>query len=109
MAAPGTAYPGDDQPSHMDNFYKGTDDNGGVHINSGIPNKVFYNFAYEVGGNSWEKAGKIWYKTIGDQRLVKSDCTFKQFAKATITTAKKIDPSLTTSLKDSWHLVGISI
>jgi Zn-dependent metalloprotease len=109
MAKPGTAYPGDDQPDHMNNYYKGSDDNFGVHINSGIPNKAFYNFAMELGGDSWERAGKIWYKTVGDQRLVKSNCTFQQFAKATVTIAKRIDSNTVNSLKESWRLVGISI
>ena len=43
MKAPGTAYDDptigkDPQPAHMKNYYKGSQDNGGVHINSGIPN-----------------------------------------------------------------------
>lgn len=109
MSDPGTAFPGDDQPSHMDNFYNGTDDNGGVHINSGIPNKAFYLFATSIGGKSWQNAGKIWYKAIGDQRLVKSDCTFKQFAKATLTISKRVDSNLTTHLKDAWNAVGIMV
>ena len=40
------------------------DDEGGVHINSGIPNHAFYITALEIGGNAWEKAGRIWYKTL---------------------------------------------
>ena len=30
------------QPSHYGDLYTGADDNGGVHINSGIPNHAFY-------------------------------------------------------------------
>ena len=41
-------------------------DNGGVHINSGIPNKAFYLAATAIGGNAWEKAGRIWYETLRD-------------------------------------------
>jgi hypothetical protein len=37
-------------------------DNGGVHINSGIPNYAFYLIATELGGYSWERAGKIYQK-----------------------------------------------
>lgn len=109
MSKPGSAYPEDDQPSHMNNYYKGSDDNFGVHINSGIPNKAFHHFAIEVGGNSWEQAGRIWYKTISDQRLVKSNCTFKQFAKATITITKKVDSTLTSKIKEAWNSVGIMV
>jgi Zn-dependent metalloprotease len=47
MKAPGSAYDNyimgkDPQPDHMTRYYHGADDNQGVHINSGIPNKVFY-------------------------------------------------------------------
>lgn len=47
MSAPGTAYddplPGKDpQPADMDHHIDTHDDNGGVHLNSGIPNHSFY-------------------------------------------------------------------
>lgn len=54
----------DPQPKHLKNKYKGTADNGGVHINSGIPNHSFYLTAMEMGGKAWEKAGRIWYKSM---------------------------------------------
>ena len=54
----------DPQPKHMKGLYTGTGDNGGVHINSGIPNHAFYLVATELGGHAWEKAGLIWYKTL---------------------------------------------
>jgi Zn-dependent metalloprotease len=54
----------DPQPKHMDDAYTGTQDYGGVHINSGIPNHAFYRAAIEIGGRSWEKAGRIWYRTL---------------------------------------------
>lgn len=45
MKAPGTAYDDpvlgkDPQPAHMQAYVNTTDDNGGVHINSGIPNRA---------------------------------------------------------------------
>ncbi len=46
------------QPQHMDEFVITSSDNGGVHINSGIPNKAFYLFATQV---SKEKAEKVYY------------------------------------------------
>jgi Zn-dependent metalloprotease len=55
------------QPDHMDNYVHTTTDNGGVHINSGIPNKAFYLAAMDIGGNAWEKVGKIWYVTLRDR------------------------------------------
>jgi len=54
----------DPQPKHLKNKYTGSSDNGGVHINSGIPNHAFYLGALEIGGKAWEKMGQIWYKTM---------------------------------------------
>src|SRR5690349_9740506 len=53
MAAPGTAYDdpelgADPQVGHMDDYVDTTDDNGGVHLNSGIPNKAFHLAAVAV-------------------------------------------------------------
>ena len=39
-------------------------DNGGVHINSGIPNKAFYLTATGIGGYAWEAPGHIWYESL---------------------------------------------
>lgn len=66
MKAPGTAYDNtilgkDPQPDHMNNYYAGTDDNQGVHINSGIPNKAFYLVATTIGT---QKAALIWYHAL---------------------------------------------
>jgi Zn-dependent metalloprotease len=71
MKAPGTAYNDpvlgkDPQPAHMKDYVTTSQDNGGVHINSGIVNHAFYVTAIEIGGNAWEKAGQIWYKTLTD-------------------------------------------
>lgn len=54
MKAPGTDYDNDllgkdPQPDHMKNYYAGADDNQGVHINSGIPNKAFYLVTMDIG------------------------------------------------------------
>jgi Zn-dependent metalloprotease len=78
MKAPGTAYDDpllgrDPQPGHMNEYVDTQADNGGVHINSGIPNKAFYEIAVELGGFAWEKAGKIWYKTLCDELDQTSD------------------------------------
>jgi len=74
MKAPGTAYDDpvlgkDPQPAHMNDYVTTRQDNGGVHINSGIPNFAFYRIATELGGNAWEKAGDIWYRTLTAGRL----------------------------------------
>jgi Zn-dependent metalloprotease len=66
MQAPGMAYDNnllgkDPQPSHMNNYYAGNDDNQGVHINSGIPNRAFYLVSMEIGT---DKAALIWYNAL---------------------------------------------
>jgi Zn-dependent metalloprotease len=67
MREPGTAYDNpllgkDPQPAHMKDYYAGQDDNQGVHINSGIPNKAFYLTSMEIGT---DKAALIWYNALG--------------------------------------------
>ena len=49
------------QPSHYDERFRGSEDNGGVHINSGIPNHAFYRFAQVVGR---ERAEQVFYRAL---------------------------------------------
>ncbi len=56
----------DPQPKYLKDQFTGTDDSGGVHINSGIPNHAFHLLALELGGYAWEKAGRIWYQAVQD-------------------------------------------
>ncbi|MBI1227839.1 MAG: T9SS type A sorting domain-containing protein [Bacteroidetes bacterium] len=58
------------QPAHVNEKYNGNQDNGGVHINSGIVNKAFFLFATNasVGKN---KAEKVYYRAL-DLYLTKS-------------------------------------
>ena len=49
------------QPNHTSEQYLGTDDNGGVHTNSGISNHAFYLFA-DVQGKA--KGEAIWYRAL---------------------------------------------
>ncbi|WP_217554069.1 M4 family metallopeptidase [Streptomyces sp. GbtcB6] len=92
MKAPGTAYDDprlgkDPQPATMQHYVKTNRDNGGVHINSGIPNHAFYLLATALGGNAWERAGQIWYDVLTGGEL-QSDATFADFAKLTVAAAK---------------------
>ncbi|MEU9244684.1 M4 family metallopeptidase [Streptomyces shenzhenensis] len=91
MKAPGTAYDDtrlgkDPQPATMQHYVKTSRDNGGVHINSGIPNHAFYLLATALGGNAWERAGQIWYDVLTGGEL-RSDATFADFAKLTVAAA----------------------
>ncbi|WP_340615698.1 M4 family metallopeptidase [Xenorhabdus entomophaga] len=106
---PGKAFSGDKQVAHMDQYkdLPFTVDNGGVHIYSGIPNKAFYLVATELGGYTWEKAGKIWYQTLLDKRLY-PDADFEDFAKLTIENAEELfDKEISDIVSNSWKQVGI--
>ncbi|GER88197.1 metalloprotease [Dictyobacter vulcani] len=116
MRAPGQAYDDpllgrDPQPSHMDHFVQTVEDNGGVHINSGIPNHAFYLAATAIGGFAWEKTGRIWYETLRDPRL-RPTATFRMFARLTLTNAERIfgsnSPELS-AVRDAWSQVGVQI
>ena len=63
---------------HGDDYVRTFEDNGGVHINSGIPNKAFYLLATNLGGNSWH-ARAIWYDALRSP-LLSPTATFRQFA-----------------------------
>ena len=87
MKAPGTANKYDKQPATMDGFVVTAADNGGVHINSGIPNYAFYVTATTLGGKAWERAGRIWYDALRDEKI-KPTSGFKAFARATVRQAQ---------------------
>jgi Zn-dependent metalloprotease len=93
MKAPGTAYDDDvlgkdPQPATMADYVNTTDDNGGVHINSGIPNHAFYLLATELGGNAWERAGQIWYDVLTGGELT-AHAKFADFAALTVQAARE--------------------
>lgn len=58
------------QPAHYNERYTGTQDNGGVHINSGITNFAFYKFAVSSGVTK-NIAEQVFYKALTTY-LVKS-------------------------------------
>jgi len=113
MKAPGTAYDDpvlgmDPQPATMKDYVHTTSDNGGVHINSGIPNHGFYLAAMEIGGNAWTKAGKIWYIALRD--LLRSRSNFAGAASATISVAKDLYGNGSKEMKavrNAWKAVGV--
>lgn len=114
MKAPGTAYDDpvlgkDPQPDHMSKYVNTTSDNGGVHINSGIPNKAFYLTSIALGGNSWDRAGHIWYNTLLDSRLSAS-AQFQDFANLTVDNANKLyGATVGNAVVQAWQQVGINV
>lgn len=113
MKAPGTAYDDprlgkDPQPADMQHFVDTTDDDGGVHINSGIPNHAFYLAAIAIGGRAWEKAGAIWYDAL--TKYLRSDSEFQNAADATVAAARARFGSRSLeeqAVRKAWEKVGL--
>jgi Zn-dependent metalloprotease len=111
MKAPGTAYDDpslgkDPQVASMADYVDTTDDNGGVHTNSGIPNKAFYLAAVGVGGNSWDGAGAIWYAALTSG--IGADTDFAGFAAATVAAAKAVSSEAEQAVTKAWTEVGVT-
>jgi Zn-dependent metalloprotease len=114
MRNPGTAYDNpilgkDPQPAHYADRYTGTDDNGGVHINSGIPNRVFYLVATELGDT--QVAARIWYHAL---HFLKPTSTFAQAAGQVADSARilvkagAVHKGATQIVRGAWRAVGVA-
>jgi Zn-dependent metalloprotease len=116
MKAPGTAYDDDvlgkdPQPDSMDSYVRTSADNGGVHINSGIPNRAFYLVAEQLGGNAWDSPGRIWYETLTGGDLP-TGATFTVFARATAATAGELfgsDSKEHDAVRNAWETVKVKL
>lgn len=73
------------QPNHVNEKYTGSQDNGGVHVNSGIPNYAYYLFASNAAVGK-TKAEQVYFKALRDY-LTKSskfvDCRLAVIQAAT--------------------------
>ncbi|HEV7950698.1 MAG TPA: peptidase M4 family protein, partial [Glaciihabitans sp.] len=115
LKAPGTAYNDDvlgvdPQPAHMDDYVDTRDDNGGVHLNSGIPNRAFYLAATTLGGAAWQAAGRIWYRTLVGGGLSPS-ANFAEFAASTQASATELFGPHSTeadAVASAWNTVGVT-
>ena len=113
MKMPGSAYAdpilgNDPQPSHMSAYDPTEEDNGGVHVNSGIPNRAFYLAAAAIGGHAWEKAGKIWYVALTERLGPESD--FAAAVRATGAVAGDLfgaGAAEQKAVRDAWREVGL--
>ncbi len=114
MSDPGTAYDDpnigkDPQPASMAAYVNTSEDNGGVHINSGIPNRAFYLAAKAIGGYAWQKAGLIWYRTLIGSLNPTAD--FQAMANATVTVAGSLFGDNGTeqkAVRNAWSTVGVA-
>jgi Thermolysin metallopeptidase, alpha-helical domain len=81
----------------------------GAHINSGIPNHAFYLAATQIGGNAWEKIGKVWYNVLVNG--IKYNSNFQHMANLTFDEAGKlfgIDSGEQYAIQNAWEEVGIT-
>jgi Zn-dependent metalloprotease len=114
MKAPGTAYDDavlgkDPQPDHWRDYVRTFEDNGGVHINSGIANKAFYLLATNLGGKSWHAPGHIWYDALRSPQLT-TTATFRQFARLTYRAARQrfgVGSDEAKAVREAWADVGV--
>lgn len=112
MSHPGTAYDDpllgkDPQPDHMGKFVITQQDNGGVHINSGIPNRAFYLAAKALGGFAWEQAGRIWYDALCDRGLSRA-ASFSAFAQLTVAHARlRFAAKEARAVHNAWTETGV--
>ncbi|WP_393083343.1 M4 family metallopeptidase [Streptomyces sp. LN704] len=114
MKEPGSAYDDDvlgkdPQPATMDGYVRTGRDNGGVHINSGIPNHAFYLVAQALGGHAWERAGQIWYDVLTGGEL-QSQASFADFAGLTVARARSRygEGEELQGVTKAWEQVGVA-
>ncbi len=86
-------------------------DFGGVHINSGIPNRAAYLFAAARGR---PMLGKVWYQTLKGQYISKN-ASFNHMALGTLAAcadlvkANAAAPADCTALANAWASVGVTV
>ncbi|GMX66645.1 M4 family metallopeptidase [Paenibacillus elgii] len=110
MKEPGTANSFDDQPSNMKDYKDLPNDNGGVHTNSGIPNKAFFLVSMGIGT---DQATLIWYAAWRNKTLIKKTATFQEAFEAIFKTAQdlsnegKVTKNAAEVVKNAFREVGI--
>jgi Zn-dependent metalloprotease len=105
MSAPGTAYKGDNQPSNMKDYNRTGSDNGGVHTNSGIPNKAAYEVAKAIGQ---DKLSDVWFRAL--TTYMTPSTQFADAANFTVQSAIDLYGAGSTEAKavaDAWTSVGL--
>ena len=103
-------------PDHYSERYTGTDDSGGVHINSGIQNKVFYLLAeggtHHLGGTvsaiGLDQAAAVAYNAL-TVYTTNSNATYAQTAKAWVTAANNLyGASVASTVQSAWLACGVT-
>ncbi|WP_346891526.1 M4 family metallopeptidase [Clostridium sp. UBA3887] len=98
------------QPAHMTEYYELADtkdeDWGGVHINSGIPNKAAYNIAKSIG---MDKTARIYYRAL--TQYMHADTNFQQAAYCLVQAAADLygkGSNEITVIKNSFASTGVA-
>ena len=108
MSDPGNGWPVGQyfsgwQPSHYDDRFLGTEDNAGVHINSGIPNHAYYLFAQQVGK---DVAEQVFYRALSVY-LTRSS-KFEELRYAVVQSAGDLyNTSVINAARNAFDQVGI--
>lgn len=98
----------DIQPGHMRDYVITDKDNGGVHINSGIPNRAFYVAVEQLG--DYLNPARIWYVALCDK--LKSRSNFQDAANLIARTAYEMFGARSPehrAVKNAWKSVGITV
>jgi Zn-dependent metalloprotease len=100
------------QPKHVSEQYKGSQDNGGVHINSGITNHAFYLFVQELAKTRSEEASKtiaekVYYRALTN--YLSRSSQFKDLRIAVETSASDLhgNTDVLAAVKKAFDAVGI--
>ncbi len=105
-------------PNHYDDLYRGNQDNGGVHTNSGVPNLAFHLMAaggshpsrasQEVVGMGIEPALDVWYRGLTTYMTTRTDMAAARTA--LIQAAEDLygeDSLELLAVGDAWAAVGV--
>jgi bacillolysin len=108
-------------PDHYSVRFVGDQDNGGVHVNSAIPNHAFY-LAIEggtnrtsgmtvqgVGSGNREQIERVFYRAI--TQLLPASATFSMARAATIQAARDLyagNAAVERAVTEAWSAVGVN-
>jgi Zn-dependent metalloprotease len=106
-------------PDHYSLRFTGSEDNGGVHINAGIPNQAFYlaieggtnrtsNLSVQgVGAANRQQIERVFYRAF--VFMLPSNATFSTARAATIQAARELYPgsNVESAVTQAWTAVGV--
>jgi Zn-dependent metalloprotease len=93
------------QPTKFSQVKPGMD----PHLSSGPPNLAFYTACKKLGGNSWDKIGHVWYKSVAGFGPT-PNLKMKAFANRTRAVATQLNPgtpAVFNAVDAGWKKVGL--